>query len=254
MRPQNRRRIIGLALILAFILGGCATDKAFRERQARGFRDRGEVYLAGNQTSKALEQFLKALEIYPDDPILHYDLALTYDMKGDLDKTEYHLKKSVKLKPDYSNAYNYLGFVYFRLGRVNEAIEAYNKALDNLLYLNPQDAHLNLGVAYLSLKQYQKAKVHLEEAIRLVPDFAAAYHSLGKTYEGLRQYDKARTSYEKAVEFNPNYSEAYLSLGKLLYRSGERQKAIKAFDKVMRLDPGSDRANEALRYLRALRK
>lgn len=254
MKPQNKWRIVGLTLILSFILGGCATDRAFRERQARGFRDRGEVYLAGNQTSKALEQFLKALEIYPDDPILHYDLALTYDMKGDLDKAEYHLKKAIKLKPDYSNAYNYLGFVYFRQGRVNEAIEAYNKALDNLLYLNPQDAHLNLGVAYLSLKQYQKAKVHLEEAIRLVPDFAAAYHSLGKVYEGLRQYDKALTSYEKAVEYNPKYTEAYLSLGKLLYRRGERQKAIKAFDKVMRLDPTSDRAEEALRYLRALGK
>ncbi|MGD8915796.1 MAG: tetratricopeptide repeat protein [Syntrophobacterales bacterium] len=254
MRPHKRWRMVGLTLALAFIISGCATSRAFKERQARAFRDRGEVYLAGNQTSKALEQFLSALEIYPDDPILHYDLALTYDMKGDLDKTEYHLKKSIKLKPDYSNAYNYLGFVYFRQGKVIEAIAEYNKALDNLLYLNPQDAHLNLGVAYLSLKQYQKAKLHLDEAIRLVPDFAAAYHSLGKTYEGLNQYDKARISYERAVEFNPDYAEAYLSLGKLLYRSGERQKAIESFDKVIRLEPGSDRAVEALRYLRALGK
>jgi tetratricopeptide (TPR) repeat protein len=70
----------------------------------------------------------------------------------------------------------------------------------------------------------------------------------------LRQYDKARISYERAVEFNPDYAEAYLSLGKLLYRSGERQKAIESFDKVIRLEPGSDRAVEALRYLRALGK
>ena len=44
----------------------------------------GRDYLAANQTSKALEQFLKALEIYPEDPYLHYDLALTYDMKRDV--------------------------------------------------------------------------------------------------------------------------------------------------------------------------
>jgi type IV pilus assembly protein PilF len=254
LRPQNRWRIVGLTLVLAFIVTGCATDKALRQRQSREARDLGERYLARNETSRALEQFIKALELYPADPYLHYDLALTYDMKGILEKAEYHLKEAIRLKPDYSDAYNYLGFVYFRQGRVDEAIEAYNKALDNLLYLNPQDAHLNLGVAYLSLKQYQKAKVHLEEAIRLVPDFAAAYHSLGKTYEGLRQYDKARTSYERALEFNPDYAEAHLSLGKLLYRSGERQKAITAFDKVIRLEPGSDRAKEALRYLRALGK
>ncbi|MCG6980579.1 MAG: tetratricopeptide repeat protein [Deltaproteobacteria bacterium] len=254
MKPQNRQRIVGLALVFAFIFSGCAADKAFRERQSRGARDLGERFLARNDTSKALEQFLKAEEIYPDDPYLHYDLALTYDMKGVLDKAEYHLKQAIKLKPDYSDAYNYLGFVYFRQGRVQEAIEAYNTALDNLLYQNPQEAQLNLGVAYLSLKDYQKAKVHLEEAIKIVPTFVAAYNTLGKAYEGLRQYDKARRAYEQAMELNPESVEAYLNLGKLLYKSGERQKAINCFDKVIRLDPGSDRAEEALRYLRALRK
>jgi len=137
---------------------------------------------------------------------------------------------------------------------VDEAIESYNKALDNLLYMSPQEAHLNLGVAYLSLKDYQKAKVHLEEAIRIVPTFVPAYNSLGKTYEGLRQYDKARSAYETALELNPEYVDAYLNLGKLLHKSGERQKAIESFDKVISLEPGSDRAKEALRYLRALGK
>jgi type IV pilus assembly protein PilF len=254
LRPQTKWRMVGLTLALALFVTGCAAEKAYRERQARTARDIGERLLARNDTSKALEQFLKAQEINPDDPYLQYDLALTYDMKGVLDKAEHHLKEAIKLKPDYSDAYNYLGFVYFRQGKVQEAIEAYNKALDNLLYENPQEAQLNLGVAYLSLKQYQKAKVHLEEAIRLVPTFVAAYNSLGKTYEGLGQYDKARKAYEKALEFNPDYVDSNLNLGKLFYRNGQRQKAIKCFDKVIRLDPGSDRAQEALRYLRALGK
>ena len=246
--------MVSLALALAFMATGCAADKALRKRQGRAARDVGERYLARNESSRALEQFLKSLEIYPEDPYLHYDLALTYDMKGKLDKVEEHLKEAIELKPDYSDAYNYLGLVYFRQGRVDEAIEAYNNALDNLLYLNPQDAHLNLGVAYLSQKKYQKAKIHLQEALRLVPDFVGAHNSLGKTYEGLGQYDKAKISYLQAIKFNPEYADAYLNLGKLYYRSGERQKAIKAFDKVIRLEPGSDRAREALRYLRALGK
>ena len=254
MRPQNRWRMVGLTVVLAFIVAGCASDRAFRDRQARAARDLGERYLARNDTSKALEQFYKAMEMNPDDPYLHYDLALTYDMKGVLNKAEYHLKQAIKLKPDYSDAYNYLGFVYFRQGRVEDAIEEYKRALENLLYMSPQEAHLNLGVAYLSLNEYDKAKVHLEEAIRLVPTFVPAYNSLGKAYEGLRQYDKARSAYEKALELNPEYVDAYLNLGKLLYKSGERQKAVEAFDKVVRLDPGSDRAEEALRYLRALGK
>jgi Tfp pilus assembly protein PilF len=242
-----------VSLVLAFIVTGCATDASFRQKQAREARDLGERYLARDDTGRALEQFYKALELHPEDPYLHYDLALAYDMKGALDKAEYHLKKAVALKPDYSDAYNYLGVVYFRQGKVCQAIKAYHKALENLLYLNPQDAHLNLGIAYLSGKEYQKAEVHLEEDIRLVPDFVVAYNYLGQVYEGMDQYLKAKASYKRAIEYNPEYADAYLNLGKLYYRSGERQKAIRAFDKVVRLEPGSEKGEQARRYLKALR-
>ena len=253
MRANYGCRALGVMAALALLLAGCATDKAFREKQARGFRERGARFLANDQTSQALEQFLNALEIYPDDPYLHYDLALTYDMKGMFYKTEYHLKEAIRLKPDYSDAYNYLGFVYFRDDKVDEAITYYHKALENELYLNPQDAHLNLGVAYLSRKEYRKAMLHLEEAIRLVPDFTAAYNNLGKAYEGLGQYDRARLMYERAVEFNPRYADAYLNLGKLLYRSGDREKAKSNFIQVIRLAPTSEKAMEAQRYLKRLK-
>jgi Tfp pilus assembly protein PilF len=242
-----------VSLVLAFIVTGCATDAAFRQKEAREARDLGERYLARDETGRALEQFYKALELYPDDPYLHYDLALTYDMKGARDRAEYHLKRAIDLKPDYSAAYNYLGVVYFRQGKVCQAIDAYHKALENLLYLTPQDPHLNLGIAYLSRKEYQKAKVHLEEAIRLVPDFVAAYNYLGQVYEGMGQYSQAQDFYETALEYNPEYADAYLNLGKLYYRSGERQKAIRAFDKVVRLEPGSKKAEQARRYLKVLR-
>jgi len=253
LRANYGCRALGVMAALTLLLAGCATDKAFREKQARGFRDRGERFLANDQTSQALEQFLNALEIYPDDPYLHYDLALTYDMKGMFYKTEYHLKEAIRLKPDYSDAYNYLGFVYFRDGKVDEAIQYYHKALENELYLNPQDAHLNLGVAYLSRKEYRKAMLHLEEAIRLVPDFTAAYNNLGKAYECLGQYDRAGLMYERAVEFNPRYADAYLNLGKLLYRSGDRKKAKSNFIQVIRLAPTSEKAMEAQRYLKRLK-
>ncbi len=252
MRAHNRCLALGVIVTLALLLAGCATNKAFREKQSRAFRDRGERYLGVNQPSKALEQFREALKIYPDDPHLHYDLALTYDMKGMLDKTEYHLNEAIRLKPDYSDAYNYLGFVYFGRGKVEEAIKYYHKALENELYMNPQDAHMNLGLAYLSRKEYHKATLHLEEAIRMVPDFAAAYNNLGKAYEGLGQYDKARFSYEMAVKFNPQYADAYLNLGRLLYRSGERKKARRSFSQVIRLAPSSEIAMEAQRYLKRL--
>ena len=254
MRPQDGWRIVGLTLVVVFIVSGCAADRAYRERQERNARDLGERYYAANESSKALEQFLKALEFYPDDPFLHYDLALAYVDKRQFDTAELHLKEAIRLKPDYASAYNYLGVLYFRKGKVDLAIESYQKALANLLWTKPQLAHLNLGIAYLSLKQYQKAVVHFKEAINLIPRYVDAHNGLGQAYEGLKMYAQARRAYEKALEYNPAYTPALLNLGKLLYRSGEKQKATEYLDKVVKLEPNSARASEAMGYLRALGK
>ena len=253
MRAQLRWRVLVFLLALAFLVSGCATNKAFREKEARESRDRGERYLAANQTSKAMEQFFAALEIYPDDPILHYLLAIAYVDKRKFDEAESHLQEAIRLNPDYSDAYNYLGVLYFRRGEVDLAIASYQKALDNIYYMKPQDAHFNLGYAYLSRKEYRKAALQLERAIELIPNYVDAYNNLGKAYEGLGQYDKARFNYEKAVEFNPQYADAYLNLGKLLYRSGERKRARWSFTQVIKLEPGSDMAMEARSYLGEMR-
>jgi type IV pilus assembly protein PilF len=241
-----------LLLALAFLVGGCAGDLAQRKRQAESTRDMGERFLRQGQTSVALQQFLKALDEYPEDPYLHYDLGWAYTAKEAYDKAEFHLKEAIRLKPDYSEAYNYLGLLYFRRGQVDMAIESYKKALNNLLYLNPQNAHFNLGVAYISKNQYEKAVEHLESAIKLVPDYAVAYLELGKAYEGLHRDSEAKRAYKKAVEFAANNVEAQLNLGKLLYRTGESKEARKAFTEVMRLAPDSNEGREAQRYLSTL--
>ena len=246
--------MVGLTLVLALFVTGCAADRAYRERQGRIARDLGERYYAANQSSKALEQFLRALEFNPDDPFLHYDLALAYVDKKQFETAEIHLKEAIRLKPDYSSAHNYLGVLYFRKGKVDLAIESYKKALSNLLWTKPQLAQLNLAIAYLSLKQYQKAVVHFQEAINLVPSYVDAHNGLGQAYEGLRMYGEARLAYEKALEYNPAYTRALLNLGKLLYRSGEKQKATEYLDKVVKLEPNSARASEAMGYLRSLGK
>jgi type IV pilus assembly protein PilF len=254
LRAQLRWPVVGVILTLAFFLiTGCAANKALTQKQGRASRDLGERFLARNQPSQALEQFLKAYELIPDDPYLQYDLALAYDYKGALDKAEYHAREAIKLKPDYSNAYNYLGTIYYRQGRMEEAIEAFEKALSNLLYMSPQDAQRNLGGVYLALKQYHEAIIHLKEAIRLVPDFVPALNDLGKAYEGLKMYGEARRAYEKALEYNPEYVGALLNMGEFLYRSGDKQKSKEYFEKVIRAEPGSDSANEARSYLGAMR-
>ncbi|MFP3870011.1 MAG: tetratricopeptide repeat protein [Syntrophobacteria bacterium] len=246
-------RLLVLAVLLVFGASGCASDRAFKKRQADRALNVASRALAMDDTTLALQQLLEAQKNDPDNPHIHYNLGITYTRKEVLDKAEYHFKQAVRLKPDFSEAYNNLGVLYLRQGQVDQAIEALKKALDSLLYLNPQHAHLNLGRAYLLKKDYNKAAEHFQRAVKLVPDYVAAYYFLGLAYEGLEEDREAIRAYRQVVKFVPNNVPAHLNLGKLLYRTGEKQAAVDSFSEVIRLAPNSAAAEKAQRYLDVLR-
>jgi tetratricopeptide (TPR) repeat protein len=91
-----------------------------------------------------------------------------------------YLSNAIKLKPDYTDAYNNRGNAYANLGQHQRAIEDYNKAIS----LEPDDAtaYYNRGLAYANLGQQQRAIEDFNEAIRLQPDYAHAYYNRGLAY------------------------------------------------------------------------
>ncbi|TAM81630.1 MAG: tetratricopeptide repeat protein [Acidobacteria bacterium] len=68
------------------------------------------------------------------------------------------------------------------------------KAPDNVM------VHYSLGREYLKAKRYAEAERELREALRLKPDYSAAYRELGKSLVGLDRPDEAREVYTKGVE------------------------------------------------------
>ena len=86
------------------------------------------------------------------------------------------------------------------------AIKLCNKALE----LNPNNffAYNNRGLAYSSLKQYERAIQDYDKAIQLNPNDDYAHNNRGWAYYCLKQHKKAIKDFEKALELNPNYEFA----------------------------------------------
>jgi TolB-like protein/DNA-binding winged helix-turn-helix (wHTH) protein/Flp pilus assembly protein TadD len=100
--------------------------------------------------------------------------------------------------------------------------------------------------------QKDKAIPHLERAIQLDPDFAAAYAAMGLawTHEGIYGVQSPRKNYretyatalafaQKAVSLDPTSSEAYASLGHALIYNHRWNEAEKAFRHAIELDPNN---------------
>jgi len=64
-----------------------------------------------------------------------------------------------------------------------------------------------LGQAYFKLTKYSDAAKAFKEAIRIKPDFAQAHYNLGLTYVALRDAKGARQELEILTRLDPKLAE-----------------------------------------------
>ena len=114
-------------------------------------------------------------------------------------------KKAIELKSDYAPAHFQLAMVYYNRGNLDEAISK----MEETKNLAPFDVGLafQLGVAYYQKENYQKAKEELERAISITPDYANALYFLGLTYDQLGEKSKAIEKFKRVSELNPENEE-----------------------------------------------
>ncbi len=126
------------------------------------------------------------------------------------------------------------------------------KYLTNAIKLQPDyaAAYNNRGGAYKNLGQYQLAIEDCNEAIRLQPDDAIAYGNRGIAYNYLGQYQLAIENCNEAIRLNPDDADAYGNRGIAYYNLGQHQRAIDDFNEAIRLQPhlAKDYSNRGLTY------
>jgi len=92
---------------------------------------------------------------------------VAYTNFGEYDKALQSFDQVIQLEPDNAAGYDNKGALFFRQGKFNECIPAFQKALQ----LQPYAAtYSNLGTAYFFLKRYPEAVQQFEKAVEMNPD------------------------------------------------------------------------------------
>lgn len=86
-------------------------------------------YLAAGRADAAIAQFETAARLDPSSPHAHYDLGTTLLSQKRLDEAAGHFDRAIGLKPDFSEAHNNRGAVHALQGKPDEAIASYTEAL-----------------------------------------------------------------------------------------------------------------------------
>jgi tetratricopeptide (TPR) repeat protein len=131
-------------------------------------------------------------------------------------------KKLVEMYPDDPNSYNNLVSFQSLAGDSTGIVETLNKAI--IIASNPASFYNQLGYAYLTLKQSDKAEEAFNKYIELEPKNPNVYDSKGDFYMFIRRYDKAYESYMTANSMDPSFSHDKAELAKQLYEQTEGKK------------------------------
>ena len=118
---------------------------------------RGIAYERAKQWPKAEADFLKALELNPDQPqVLNYLGYSWIDQDMNLEPALEMIEKAVEAQPQDGYIVDSLGWAFYKLGRIEDAV----KTLEQAVLLRPNDAEINdhLGDAYWKAGRRLEAK------------------------------------------------------------------------------------------------
>jgi tetratricopeptide (TPR) repeat protein len=138
------------------------------------------------------------------DEHFYFDLASASERQGDYAQAEKYFEKCLQLAPDFSEALNYLGYMWAEKGlHLSRAREMIEKAVK----LEPKNpAYLDsLAWVLFKLDEPQNALAYILKAVELSeePD-ATLYDHLGDIYAAVHQRDKAREAWQKSLTVEPS--------------------------------------------------
>jgi tetratricopeptide (TPR) repeat protein len=145
---------------------------------------RGIAYERAQEWPKAEADFLKALELNPDQPaVLNYLGYSWIDKDMHLDRALEMIEKAVEAQPQDGYIVDSLGWAFYKLGRIDEAIET----LERAVMLLPNDPEINdhLGDAYWKAGRKLEARFQWNVARAVDKDGRVTERTGPKLAEGL---------------------------------------------------------------------
>lgn len=147
--------------------------------------------------------------------------------------------------------YREIGVVYFRTGRYDEAIGAWQTGLRHAAY-DPSLLN-NLSIVLMQKNRVDEAAAHAQQALSVDPYMPQALNTMGQVSLMKGQYEQAVQYFMRAIDREPDVSARYWNTALALEQTGKYDMAMQYATRyaAMEQDPvAKQRAGGYIEYLK----
>jgi tetratricopeptide (TPR) repeat protein len=153
---------------------------------------------ANNNAPKQKELLEQLVGEYPNDERAHFNLAGYYFGQQDFSPAIEHYRRAIEIAPDYSSAYNLLGYAYRQNGDFANSEKAFQKYIE------------------------------------LIPNDPNPYDSYAELLLKMGRFDDSIAQYRKALGIDPNFVNAHQGIAMDLLYQGKPDEAAAELDALMK--------------------
>ena len=204
-------------------------------RDVLAFNHMGTIYATERKHAEAVACYLKGLKVDPNHPVLHLNLAKSYDKLGEFIKAQAEYEAALRSKPGWLEAIENYSDLLLRKNKTKTASEIVKKAL----HLNPKDAamHTKLGDVYCRQDNYDEAETEYNVALAIKPDYTKAMSGLAGTYETTGRLDEALELAERMEVVAPQDMAVKRQHAHILLSADKIEKAGEKIQELFASDP-----------------
>lgn len=195
---------ITINIILMFVmlsLLGCGGSSNTRKNKMDDSREAATInvqlasgYIKRGQLEIAKEKLLKAIELDDDYVPAYTTMAVLMSRLGEYEAAEDYYEDALDIDSKNPELRNNYGTFLCQHNKIEQAVEQFNKALNNQFYATPTVAHANLGYCMLKSSQpdYRLAEQHLRKSLEVNPNIRSSLLAMGELGIKTRRYLMAR--------------------------------------------------------------
>ncbi|MEO1245732.1 MAG: sulfotransferase [Pseudomonadota bacterium] len=188
---------------------------------------------------EAVTMLVKLTGEHPDELFYYAHLAALLERLGDVEAAIGHYARLLARQPGLASAHFNVALLYRKSGRFDDAIAAYEKAIE-LGLEGVEEVYSNLGVLYAELRRPDDARGCYAKALDSRPDYVPALYNLAGLNEECGERDTAIELYERILDVDPEHWDSLIRLAHV-------RRASKAGDPLLdRLRAGQQHAKDPL--------